>query len=106
MGSQRVGHDLATKQQSNMSPNASAISYLPLLTVTVKVSQSFATPWTVACKAPLFMGFPRQEYWSGLPFSTTRDLSSPPRDQNLVSCIAGGFTTGPPRKPIQFYMLY
>ena len=24
-------------------------------------------PWTVACQAPLFMGFSRQEYWSGLP---------------------------------------
>ena len=28
----------------------------------------FATPWTVAHQAPLFMGFSRQEYWSGLPF--------------------------------------
>ena len=27
----------------------------------------FATPWTVAYQAPLSMGFPRQEYWSGLP---------------------------------------
>ena len=27
----------------------------------------FATPWTVALQAPLSMGFPRQEYWSGLP---------------------------------------
>ena len=26
-----------------------------------------ATPWTVACHAPLSMGFSRQEYWSGLP---------------------------------------
>ena len=26
------------------------------------------TPWTVAHQAPLSMGFPRQEYWSGLPF--------------------------------------
>ena len=32
------------------------------------VSDSFVTPWTVACQAPLSMGFPRQEYWSGLPF--------------------------------------
>ena len=30
--------------------------------------QLFATPWTVAHQAPLFMGFSRQEYWSGLPF--------------------------------------
>jgi len=34
-----------------------------------------ATPWTVACQAPL--GFPRQEYWSGLPFSTLGDLPNP-----------------------------
>ena len=27
----------------------------------------FATLWTVACQAPLSMGFSRQEYWSGLP---------------------------------------
>ena len=29
---------------------------------------TLATPWTVACQAPLSMGFSRQEYWSGLPF--------------------------------------
>ena len=32
------------------------------------VSNSFAIPCTVACQAPLSMGFPRQEYWRGLPF--------------------------------------
>ena len=30
--------------------------------------QLFATPWTVAHKAPLSIGFSRQEYWSELPF--------------------------------------
>ena len=34
------------------------------------VSDSFATPWTIAHQAPLSMGFPRQEYWSGLHFLT------------------------------------
>ena len=28
----------------------------------------FVTPWTIAHQIPLFLGFPRQEYWSGLPF--------------------------------------
>ena len=28
----------------------------------------FATPWTIACQAPLSMGFYRQQHWSGLPF--------------------------------------
>ena len=34
----------------------------------------FVTPWTVTCQAPFSMGFPRQEYWSGLPFPTPGDL--------------------------------
>ena len=33
-----------------------------------------ATPQTVAHQAPLSMGFSRQEYWSGLPFPSPRDL--------------------------------
>ena len=38
------------------------------------VSDSSATLWTVACQAPLSMGFPRQGYWGGLPFPTPGDL--------------------------------
>ena len=34
--------------------------------------QLFATPWTVACQAPLSVRLPRQGYWSGLPFPTPR----------------------------------
>ena len=37
----------------------------------------FAVPWTGARQAPLFMGFSRQEYWSGLPFPTPGDLPKP-----------------------------
>ena len=37
----------------------------------------FVTPWTVACQAPLFMEFSRQEYWSGLPFPLPGDLPDP-----------------------------
>ena len=36
--------------------------------------QLFATPWTVAHQVPLAMGFPRQEYWSGLPLPSPGDL--------------------------------
>ena len=38
---------------------------------------SFETPWRVAHEAPLSMGFPRQEYWSGLPFPSLGDLPNP-----------------------------
>ena len=41
------------------------------------VSDSSATPWTVAHQAPLSTGYPRQEYWSGLPFPSPGDLSDP-----------------------------
>ena len=34
----------------------------------------FVTPWTVAYQAPPSMGFPKQEYWNGLPFPSPGDL--------------------------------
>ena len=42
--------------------------------VLVSVVSDSVTPWTVACQAPLSMGFSRQEYWGGLPFSSAGDL--------------------------------
>ena len=50
------------------------------------MSNSFVTPQTVACQAPLSMGFPSQEYWSGLPFSSSR--SSWPGDRTSISHIS------------------
>ena len=47
-----------------------AIFFSNALKVKVKLlrrAQLFATPWTAAYQAPLSMGFPRQEYWSGVP---------------------------------------
>ena len=41
------------------------------------VSHSFSIPWTVAHQAPLFMGFPRQEYWNRFPFPSLGDLPHP-----------------------------
>ena len=41
------------------------------------LSDSFVTPWTIGYQAPLSMGFPRQEYWSGLPFPSPGDLPDP-----------------------------
>ena len=39
--------------------------------------QLFVTPWTVTYQITLTMGFPRQECWSGLPFSSPGDLPDP-----------------------------
>ena len=63
----------------------------------------FVTPWTGAHQAPPSVGFPRQEYWSRVPFPSPGDLP-PPKDWTLVSCIAGRLftiwaTRGSPWKP-------
>ena len=39
-----------------------------------KSCPTLGIPWTIACQAPLSMGFPRQEYWNGLPFPSPGDL--------------------------------
>ena len=41
------------------------------------VMSLFATTWSVACQAPLSMGFSRREYWSGLPFPPPGELPNP-----------------------------
>ena len=63
--------------------------------------QLFATPWTVTCQVPLSMGFPRQEYWSGLPFLSPRDLPDPGVEPASPAFAGGFFTTEPPGKPNQ-----
>ena len=45
--------------------------------VLVSVVSDSETLWTVACQVPLFLGFSRQEYWSGLPFPAPEDLPNP-----------------------------
>ena len=47
----------------------------------------FVIPWTVACQAPLPMEFSRQEYWSGLAISSSRQ-SSQPRVGTHVFCVS------------------
>ena len=62
----------------------------------------FVTPWTGAYQAPLSMRFPRQEYWSGLPFSTPRDLPGPGTEcvsPAFPASVGRFFTTAPPGKP-------
>ena len=62
------------------------------------------TSWTVACQAPLSMGFPKQEYWSGLPFPSPGDLpdsgikSRSPALQAVFQ--VDSLPTEPPGKPI------
>ena len=71
------------------------------------MSDSFATPWTVACQAPFSMGFPRQEYWSGWPFPSRGDGPNPVVELTCsASALAGEFfTTEPPGKARILYIV-
>ena len=60
--------------------------------------QLFATPWTVACQAPLSMGFSRQEYWSGVPFPSPGDLLNPGIKPGSPAFQADSLLSEPPRK--------
>ena len=57
--------------------------------------QHFVTLWTIACQAPLSMGFSRQEYWSGLPRPPPGDLPDPGTEPTSLTSpsLAGGFFT-------------
>ena len=53
----------------------------------------FVTPWTVAHQASLTLGFPKREYWRGLPFPPPGDLPSP------------GIESGSPTLQVDFVLL-
>ena len=62
--------------------------------------QLFVTPWTVARRAPLSMGFSRQEYWSGLPFPSSGNRPNPGIKPASPALAGGFFTTEPRGKPV------
>ena len=57
---------------------------------------SFETSWTIANQAPLSMGFPKQEYWSGLPFPSPGDLPDPGIEPRSPAFQADTLTSEPP----------
>ena len=58
----------------------------------------FATPWTVAYQACPSMEFSRQEYWSGLPFSSPGDLPDPGIEPRSPALQADALLSEPPGK--------
>ena len=66
--------------------------------------QLFVTPGTVTHQSQtLSMGFPRREYWSGLPFPSPWDLPDPGMEPMSPSLAGIFFTTEPPRKSKNSY---
>ena len=60
--------------------------------------QLFVTPWTIAHQAPLSMEFSRQEYWSGLPCPSPRDLPDSGTKPGSLTLQADSLPSDPPRK--------
>ena len=59
-----------------------------------------ATPWTVAHQTPPSMGFPRQEYWNGLPFPSPGDLPNPGIKPRSPALQADALPSEPPGNPL------
>ena len=64
-----------------------------------KLCSTLETPWTVALQAPLSIGFPRQEYWSGLSFLSSGDLPNSGIKLMSPALTSGFFTAEPPGSP-------
>ena len=60
------------------------------------------TLWTIARQAPLPMGFPRQEYWTGLPFPPPGNLLDPGIELMSPANAGRFFTAKTPGKPLIF----
>ena len=67
--------------------------------VVTKSCPTLVTLWTVACQAPLSLGFSRQEYWSGLPFPSPGNLPSPGIEPKSAALQADSLPSEPPGKP-------
>ena len=63
-------------------------------------AQFFGTPWTGACQAPLSMGFPSQEYWSGLPFPSPGDIPNAMIKLRSPELQVDSLSTESPGKPV------
>ena len=79
--------------------------FLTLYKVKVKLLSHvrlFAAPWTVAYHTSLSMGFSRQEYWNGLPFSFPEDLPNPGIEPRPPTLKADALPSQPPGKSLKF----
>ena len=71
-----------------------------------KSCPTLATPWTVACQAPLSLGFSRQEYRSGLPFPSSGDIPGPGIKPQSPELPADSSLTELPEKPQVYIYLH
>ena len=77
-------------------------SYETSGSLVTKSCLTLVTPWTVACQAPLFMGFSRKEYWSGLPHPPPGDLPNLGIEPRSPALQADSLPTELQGKPIAY----
>ena len=85
-------------EKKNKVAEINLLNFKTLSVCVLSHVQLFATPWTAVPQAPLSMGFPRQEYWSGLLFPSPGDLPNP---ETKSMSPPGFLTTEPPGKPFK-----
>ena len=70
-------------------------TYNACMSVCSVIADALLPPWTGAHQAPKSMGFSRQGYWSGLPFSYPGDIPNPGIEPTSLTspALAGGFFT-------------
>ena len=69
-----------------------------MLSISHSVVSDSEAPWAVACQAPMSMEFFRQEYWSGLRFSSPGDLPNPGIEAGSPALQADALPSEPPGK--------
>ena len=70
--------------------------------VVSKSCPTLVIPWTVAHQASLTIGFPRQKYWSEVPFPSPGDFPHPGMEQRSVPPV-DSLPTEPPGKPLDVF---
>ena len=103
----QVLHSACSHSQSGQCPGRLEARSEACSVSSLKPKQDYlisltVTPWTVAHRAPLSMGFSRQEYWSGLPCPSPGDLPNSGIESGSPALQADSFLSEPPGKPFQF----
>ena len=98
MGSQRVRHDWETSLILTLNLSTK-VNYISSVCWVTESCLTLVMPWTVACQAPLSIGFSRQEYWSGLPFPSPGNLLDPGIEPRSPALEADSFTVWVTREP-------
>ena len=74
------------RHQPPKLPTPGICLFLRFPVCTLSPVRLFAISWTIACQAPLSMGFPRQAYWSGLLFPSPWYLPTQGSNLSLLNC--------------------